>query len=300
MWWVANAERPELLDKAETEALIAEYLDLDVPEPVDEVAEPTEEVDDTIVDPNKTAQADKPEPDPEPEEKAEPQEVPDKKVVEKKADRAGKMSNDDRKAAEAVVAKSFLIQQIGTAGTGSGVVTSAFGGEGSANKDLDQILDGVTDGQIATNDAQMRTIGQMDKSGKATTKVGVVSAEGKGGTSTAGSGPKAVAPKSNTKINKIDSAMGTCSDEINKTVRKYLSQVKTCHDISLKNNPDVAGRVEIDVEIMDGKVTMASVSKNTTGDSSVGSCIERKIKRWKFPATCSDIAVFPFALSPKK
>jgi len=78
-----------------------------------------------------------------------------------------------------------------------------------------------------------------------------------------------------------------------------LSQVKTCHDISLKSNPAVAGRVEIEVDIVDGKVTLTSVAKNTTGDSKVGSCIEKKIKRWKFPASCSDFAVLPFALSPK-
>ena len=41
-------------------------------------------------------------------------------------------------------------------------MTSAFGGEDGASADLDQILDGVTDGQVATN-AQMRTRGQIDE-----------------------------------------------------------------------------------------------------------------------------------------
>lgn len=304
MWWVTIQPRPELLEKDEVDELIAGYLELE--EPPEEPEMPTEpsseEVDDSKVDPNKTAEA-KTEPEEkveEPQETAEKEKVESVEQVEKRAERSGKMSDEDRAAAEAVVAKSFLFQQIGTVGEGSGVVTSAFGGEDGASADLDQILDGVTDGQVATNDAQMRTRGQIDKSGRAETKVGVVSAEGKGGSSVAGPGPKTVAPKSNTKINKIDSAMGTCSDEINKTVRKYLSQVKTCHDISLKSNPAVAGRVEVDVEITDGKVTMASVSKNTTGDSGVATCIERKVKRWNFPSTCSDMAVFPFALSPKK
>jgi len=109
-------------------------------------------------------------------------------------------------------------------------------------------------------------------------------------------GSNTVAPKSNTTFKRIESAMGVCSDEINKTVRKYLSQVKTCHDISLKSNPSVAGRLEVDIEILDGKVTAASVSKNTTGDGAVATCIERKVARWKFPATCSDSAVLSFTL----
>ena len=161
------------------------------------------------------------------------------------------------------------------------------------------MLDGVTDGQMAVNDAQMTVKGQMDKSGKATTKVGVVSADGKGGSATVGSGPKTVVPKSVAKVQKIDTMMGSCSDGINRTVRKYLSQVKTCHDISLKSNPAVQGRVEIEVEIMDGAVSSTSLIKNSTGDSKVASCIEKKIRRWKFPGECSDIAVLPFALSPK-
>ena len=67
---------------------------------------------------------------------------------------------------ENAVSKSFLFQAIGTVGEGSGVVTSAFGGGDAANVDLDQVLDGVTDGQMAVNDAQMTVKGQMDKSGR--------------------------------------------------------------------------------------------------------------------------------------
>lgn len=301
MWWVSIQPPAVLLEKDEVEELIAELYNFEEPPEMPDVEEPDgEEIDENQVDPNKTAEATPEKEVEEPKETAEKEKVETVEQVEKRAERSGEMSNEDRAAAEAVVAKSFLFQQIGTVGEGSGVVTSAFGGEDGASADLDQILDGVTDGQVATNDAQMRTRGQIDKSGRAETKVGVVSAEGKGGSSVAGPGPKAVAPKSNTTINKIDSAMGTCSDEINKTVRKYLSQIKTCHDISLKSNPAVSGRVEVDVEIVEGNVTAASVSKNTTGDSAVATCIERKVKRWKFATSCSDFAVFPFALTPKQ
>ena len=299
MWWISMQPRPELLDQEEVEDLIAEYLDLDVEE--EEPEEPIEEeVDDenAVVDPNKVAEKveTKEVEKPEPTDKPTPKE---KQEVAKKATASANMSADDRKAAENAVSKSFLFQAIGTVGEGSGVVTSAFGGGDAANIDLDQVLDGVTDGQMAVNDAQMTVKGQMDKSGKATTKVGVVSADGKGGDATVGSGPKTVVPKSVAKIQKIDTMMGSCSDGINRTVRKYLSQVKTCHDISLKNNPGVEGRVEIEVEIIDGAVSSTSLLKNSTGDSKVASCIEKKIRRWKFPSECSDVAALPFALSPK-
>ena len=301
MWWTAMQPRPGLLDQEQVEELIAEYLDLEVEEPEEPVDEPSDELEtdeNAVPDPNKVAEK----PEPEETEKPEPTDKPtpkEKQEVAKKATASANMSADDRKAAENAVSKSFLFQAIGTVGEGSGVVTSAFGGGDAANVDLDQVLDGVTDGQMAVNDAQMTVKGQIDKSGKATTKVGVVSADGKGGDATVGSGPKTVVPKSAAKIQKIDTMMGSCSDGINRTVRKYLSQVKTCHDISLKNNPAVQGRVEIEVEIMDGAVSSTSLIKNSTGDSKVASCIEKKIRRWKFPSECSDVAVLPFALSPK-
>ncbi len=303
IWWIAVQPRPELLDQEEVEELIAEYLDLDDIEPEEPIEEPTEDTDEVDenapVDPNKKPVEDKPEEV----EKPAPTDKPtqeEKQEVTKKATASANMSDEDRAAAEAAVSKSFLFQAIGTVGEGSGgVVTSAFGGEGAADVDLDKVLDGVTDGQMAVSDAQMTVKGQMDKSGKATTKVGVESAEGKGGKSVAGSGPKTVVPKSVAKVQKIETAMGECADGINKTVRKYLSQVKTCHDISLKSNPSVAGRVEIEVMIESGKVTSTSLVKNSTGDKKVGSCIEKKIVKWRFPSSCSDIAVLPFALSPK-
>jgi hypothetical protein len=94
-------------------------------------------------------------------------------------------------------------------------------------------------------------------------------------------------------------AGGVCSDAITKTVRKYLAQVTSCHDSSLKSNPNVKGRIVVDVEISDGKVTMAKVASNKTGDNGLGACIEKRIKRWKFPSDCSDFVSLPFALSPK-
>ena len=94
--------------------------------------------------------------------------------------------------------------------------------------------------------------------------------------------------------------MGECDAGINQTIRKNLKSVKSCHETSLKSNPDVAGRIVIDVEIMDGKVLSANIASNKTGNSVLGACIERRVKRWIFPTTCSDTATFPFVLSIKK
>ena len=298
--WVASQERPELLDKEEVQELVAQYLDVpdevDEPEKPDE--EPSNEPNDMPTDPTKTVEkaADPTETAPVEKQEAPPQEVQDKKVEATK-----NMSAEQRAAAEAAVEQSFLFQALATTGaSNSGTfVSSAFGGEGDDGADLDAVLDGVTDGQMAQTDAQMKVKGQMDKSGRAIANAEVKKA-GKGGKVGAGTGPKTTAPKSAAKIQKIEAAGGECSDAITKTVRKYLSQVTACHNSSLKSNPNVKGRIVVDVEIAGGKVMMAKVSSNKTGDSGLGACIEKRIKRWKFPSDCSDFVSLPFALSPKQ
>ena len=78
--------RPELLDQEEVEELIAEYLDLEVEEPEEPIAEPSEEPEtdeNAVVDPNKVAEkVESKEPEkPEPTDKPTPQE---KQEVSKK------------------------------------------------------------------------------------------------------------------------------------------------------------------------------------------------------------------------
>ena len=106
-------------------------------------------------------------------------------------------------------------------------------------------------------------------------------------------------PKSNANIQKIEMAAGVCSDEITKTVRKYLAQVTSCHDSALKSDPEVKGRIVVDIEIVGGRVLIAKISSNKTGNQELGSCIEKRIKRWNFPSDCTDVVSIPFALSPK-
>ena len=112
--------------------------------------------------------------------------------------------------------------------------------------------------------------------------------------------PKIVVPKAVAKVQKIDTALGECADGINSVVRRYLPQIKQCHEARLKTNPKVAGRLVVDVDIEDGVVTSVRAGKNTTGDVALAKCIERKVRRWKFPEECTDLASLPFLLSPQK
>jgi hypothetical protein len=294
--WVGNQERPVLLKKDEVQALMAEYLDVEPekpeePEDVEKIEEPMEDV---PTDLNNQVAKEPTETKPTPKEA-----TPEKQNQQAKA--SEKMSASDQQEAEAAVSNSFLFQQLGTTGEGKGMIASVFGdGSGAEGADLDAVLDGVSDGREAVTGSEMSVRGQIDKTGIGSAKINVEGANSKAGKSETGSAPAVKVPRSKPEIAKIDTAMGECADGINKTVRKYLSQVKACHEATLKSDPNVAGRVVIDIEILDGKVASAQVAQNKTGDSALGSCIQRRVKRWKFPKDCSDIASIPFVLSPKK
>ena len=172
-------------------------------------------------------------------------------------------------------------------------------GEG---ENTDKILEGLSTGggdiAIAGDVApRKQTDDTLRRKGNQSIEVETVE---KGASVDAGIGPKTVAPRTDTQLQPIDTALGECSDGINSVVRRYLPQVKQCHETRLKSDPTVAGRLVVDVDIENGTVISVKSSQNTTKDVALSKCVERKIKRWKFPSECSDLASFPFVLSPKK
>ena len=100
--------------------------------------------------------------------------------------------------------------------------------------------------------------------------------------------------------NSVTSLEGTCSVSVlRRTARKYQSQVHRCYNDSLQNNPELSGAITAEVEIESGKVLAVEIIKNETKDSAFGECIRRKIKRWRYPTTCSDVATIPFVFQNK-
>ena len=66
--------------------------------------------------------------------------------------------------------------------------------------------------------------------------------------------------------------------------RRRRGAIQTCYERALKVNTSVEGKVSVKFTIgAAGTVTQIQVVENSTGDSSVGSCIAEKIKDWPFP-----------------
>jgi TonB family protein len=86
-------------------------------------------------------------------------------------------------------------------------------------------------------------------------------------------------------------------DAVARVVRSRMRMVEDCYQRELKRNPQLQGRVEIELTIdAEGSVQNVRVAANATGSPEVAECIVSRIQRWKFPkpAGGSVTVTFPF------
>ncbi len=68
---------------------------------------------------------------------------------------------------------------------------------------------------------------------------------------------------------------------VEKTVRRFVGQLKYCHEKALKEDPTVIGRLDIEAEVSEGRVVSTKLGETPTED--LGRCVDAKVKRWRFP-----------------
>ena len=104
--------------------------------------------------------------------------------------------------------------------------------------------------------------------------------------STGSSGPKGLVRIGAVSTDDCDS---TYSQKI---FRKYSSQLRMCYEMQLKQTPTLETAIEVEVDILKGSVSTVSIERNeATGDASgseaLGQCVQKKMKRWRFPQDCT-------------
>ncbi len=66
-------------------------------------------------------------------------------------------------------------------------------------------------------------------------------------------------------------------------ISRYVGGIRYCYEKELKTDPTLNGKVSVSFAISgSGDAGSCSVTANTVGSSSVGSCVCRRINRWKF------------------
>jgi hypothetical protein len=90
-------------------------------------------------------------------------------------------------------------------------------------------------------------------------------------------------------------------DIIRRIVRTHINEVRSCYSAGLKQNPKLAGRVTVNFVISGSGTVASSVVESTTlADTTVGNCIAKAVKRWRFPKPRGGdtvIVSYPFDLS---
>ena len=95
------------------------------------------------------------------------------------------------------------------------------------------------------------------------------------------------------------------SNYTQKIFRKYSSQLRMCYEIQLKQTPTLETAIEVEVDILKGSVSTVSIERNeATGDASgsepLGQCVQKRMKRWKFPQDCTGTVQGTFSFKTKK
>ena len=77
---------------------------------------------------------------------------------------------------------------------------------------------------------------------------------------------------------------GLDKDVIMKVIKRHQNEIKFCYEQELQKNPALAGKVAVAWTIdPSGGVSEANISESSIGNANVESCIEQRIRRWKFP-----------------
>lgn len=229
---------------------------------------------------------------PEKEEKVE--EAKDEKKPDKPKDKVEEAQKKEQLKKDVLKKSKLLLKIIGTTGQSSGGVLQNVWSGDETLKDLGSAL--ASAGGVTTDASEALRTGAGGK-GKAA-DIGDIGGIG-GGNAELGGGP-AIQLEAQIDMGEGESDMLSGDQStVKKTVRRYSGQLKYCYEQRLKANPDLEGRVSLTWTVEGGTVTDVYVAGNTTGDSALASCMEKKVKRWTFPADVEGDISWPFVFRAK-
>jgi hypothetical protein len=96
----------------------------------------------------------------------------------------------------------------------------------------------------------------------------------------------------------VDTTGGLSREDIRRTVRRHINEVRFCYEQELMSRPDLEGRVAVQFFVSpDGSVMSSSVVDQSGAVGDVGSCVSQSVRRWTFPASDGPTRVtYPFVL----
>jgi hypothetical protein len=230
----------------------------------------------------------------------EPEKTPEKEAESAAADPgAAKEAEAAAQRERTEEAAKLLAGLIGTTGESANgdVVEDVLGQSG-----LGDVNDALAKAGAMTGDAGAAgyKAGQGGK-GDATTIDGIGTLGGTGGAGAGGDVTKLLKPKVTTGSGNVSELTGD-QNEVSKVVKTNAGQLRYCYENQLKTNPGLGGRVEIGWTVEENGTTSGVYTiNNETGDATLATCIEGKIRRWRFtPGGATGDVSWPFVFTAKE
>lgn len=226
----------------------------------------------------------------------------EEKVAEEKPqtkkEKVAEAKRIEKKREDAIAKSKLLAGLIGTRGeTNSGKQVEDVFADGDGNfQDLQAALSEVDGAGVASSEAIAMKTGS-EGGGRGDASIGDLKTSGGGGSGSVGTVETTAPKKIKTSVGQMDVSSGEGADGIKATVRKYQAQIQSCYEQQLKSNPNLGGRVAVEIEITSGRVTTVVVAENSTGDAALASCISKRIRGWRFASDVTDSVYLPFALN---
>lgn len=226
-----------------------------------------------------------------PKEEAAEKEVPKAKNEKERQENAAKQRQDAR---EEVAKKSAFLALLATTGennNGSTVEDVFAEGDGGVG-DLSEVLDRA-DAVETAGKAQPGVKSGSGNGGREDASVGGPGKSGSGGKA-AVKKVESKAPSGKAGIGSVEAYSGEGADAVRQALGRYRGQIKSCYDQRLKENPSLAGRVVLEIDVANGRVNAARIDQNNTGDSALGSCLTKRARTWRLPSDVNDTLLLPF------
>jgi TonB family protein len=93
---------------------------------------------------------------------------------------------------------------------------------------------------------------------------------------------------------------GFDAQQLARTIRARLAEVRACYERALKRRPDIGGRLVLRFTLTPaGTVASVEVDEDTLGDPDVTACVRNAVASWRFTAPPRRVEVtFPFVFQP--
>lgn len=90
---------------------------------------------------------------------------------------------------------------------------------------------------------------------------------------------------------------GLSREQIRRTIRQHINEVRFCYEQGLQRRPDLEGRVAVSFVISPSGSVQSASSTSTVNDDRIAGCVESAVRRWDFPSSPGMTGVtYPFMM----